>query len=108
MNILSDKDSFEGNFHLLKTYICYNCGKVFNTKQALQNHFRTHTGEKPFICITCGKSFRQKIHLKRHVTVHTGQKPFRCSYCGKVFSRKDHLKTHKKTCQIHIQSQMLD
>ncbi|CAG4969616.1 unnamed protein product [Colias eurytheme] len=49
-----------------KTKMCSICGKAFNTNRILQNHMRTHTGERPFHCEFCTASFSQKYTLTTH------------------------------------------
>lgn len=38
-----------------KTFTCQTCNRSFGYKHVLQNHERTHTGEKPFKCPECNK-----------------------------------------------------
>ena len=76
---------------------CPLCGKLFNTKSALDNHQNTHTGIKPYQCEKCDKYFSQEVNLKTHHISHTEDKPFACSQCSKVFSRKQILRNHSKT-----------
>ena len=40
-----------------KSFKCYVCSKSFATKQSLEVHGRTHSGEKPYECKTCKKTF---------------------------------------------------
>ena len=42
---------------------CHICLKTLKTKQKLDNHERTHTGEKTFRCDICDKSFTTKQNL---------------------------------------------
>ncbi|CAG0901082.1 unnamed protein product, partial [Cyprideis torosa] len=78
-----------------KRFTCGVCGKSLSTKQSLQFHEFTHTGEKHFACRIYGKSFAQSSVLSRHTLTHTGEKPFSCRICGKAFSRSSSLSTHK-------------
>jgi hypothetical protein len=76
------------------------CSRSFSTKCKLQNHIKTHTGEKPFKCSECLlKSFSQKYNLQIHKRKHTEKKPFRCSECSLSFSlisnlHNFHTRTH--------------
>ncbi|XP_055941978.1 gastrula zinc finger protein XlCGF26.1-like [Argiope bruennichi] len=80
-----------------KTFHCKLYPKVFNQKYHLDNHYQTHTGEKPFVCELCGKEFSQKGSRDRHYRTHTGNRPFVCDFCNKGFVQNSDLKIHIRT-----------
>ncbi|XP_050546653.1 protein krueppel-like isoform X2 [Daktulosphaira vitifoliae] len=80
-----------------RPFKCTVCGKEFGYKHVLQNHERTHTGEKPFVCSVCQKCFTRDHHLKTHVRLHTGEKPFWCPHCNRFFVQVANLRRHLKT-----------
>ncbi|KAG8446232.1 hypothetical protein GDO86_013904 [Hymenochirus boettgeri] len=49
---------------------CSYCDKSFGKNFDLQQHIRSHTGEKPFQCIVCGRAFAQKSNVKKHMQTH--------------------------------------
>uniref|UniRef100_A0A8C6WY91 Zinc finger protein 341 n=1 Tax=Neogobius melanostomus TaxID=47308 RepID=A0A8C6WY91_9GOBI len=49
---------------------CNFCDKIFCKNFDLQQHIRSHTGEKPFQCIVCGRAFAQKSNVKKHMQTH--------------------------------------
>ena len=49
---------------------CQYCNKGFLKNFDLQQHMRSHTGEKPFQCIVCGRAFAQKSNVKKHMQTH--------------------------------------
>ncbi|XP_038863525.1 zinc finger protein 341-like [Salvelinus namaycush] len=53
-----------------KSLKCNFCDKVFSKNFDLQQHIRSHTGEKPFQCIVCGRAFAQKSNVKKHMQTH--------------------------------------
>lgn len=77
-----------------KVFSCSICQRTFGYKHVLQNHERTHTGEKPFECKQCGKRFTRDHHLKTHMRLHTGEKPYNCTHCDRQFVQVANLRRH--------------
>ncbi|CAH0555901.1 unnamed protein product [Brassicogethes aeneus] len=81
-----------------KRHVCPTCSKTFECNYRLNEHIRTHTGERPNVCDTCNKRFNSKSDLKRHVVIiHLNIKKYKCQHCGKGFSRKFYLRDHERT-----------
>ncbi|XP_005109431.1 ikaros family zinc finger protein [Aplysia californica] len=75
---------------------CNYCGLVLSSSNALIEHKRIHTGDRPFVCHVCNKRFTQKAHLNIHKRTHTGEKPYACHICHKRFAQSSHLTSHKR------------
>ncbi|XP_041489446.1 zinc finger protein 120-like, partial [Microtus oregoni] len=80
-----------------KPYECNQCGKAFAVQSYVQIHKRTHTGEKPYQCNQCGKAFAWYTGLQYHGRTHTGEKPYECNQCGKAFAGQSNVQIHKRT-----------
>lgn len=53
-------------------------------------------GERPFVCKECGRAFNQKNALETHMRKHRGERPHKCSFCSMAFTQKGNLNTHVK------------
>ena len=47
------------------------------SKSAVQQHNKSHNGEKPYGCELCGRHFADKVQLRYHMTVHDFLEQFR-------------------------------
>lgn len=96
-------DSYEGcekkEGTKAKIFQCKICQKTFGYKHVLQNHEKTHTGEKSHVCNVCNKRFRRDHHLKVHQRLHTGVRPYSCTFpnCDRQFVQVANLRRHLKT-----------
>ncbi|XP_031354236.1 protein krueppel-like isoform X2 [Photinus pyralis] len=77
-----------------RQFTCGVCNRSFGYKHVLQNHERTHTGEKPFECPECHKRFTRDHHLKTHMRLHTGERPYHCDHCDRQFVQVANLRRH--------------
>ncbi|KAJ7497019.1 hypothetical protein FB451DRAFT_1209737 [Mycena latifolia] len=86
--------------HTNKRYKCTHkgCDKAYSKPSRLEEHERSHSGQRPFLCETCGKSYLRETHLTAHARSHLPQseRPFVCSEpnCEKRFWTAQHLRVH--------------
>lgn len=80
--------------NLSRKFHCTQCLRSFTDRHNLENHIRTHTGEKPYRCEICGKNFSKKGNMEQHMWTHSEAKPYTCTICNQGFIRKDYLSKH--------------
>lgn len=78
------------------------CGKAFNRPARLEEHIRSHTGDRPFKCPhpSCDKAFLRQSHLTHHIkSAHSEQRDYTCEWngCGKSFLTATRLRRHIKS-----------
>ena len=81
--------------HGEKTLKCDICGKAFRRRNVLFQHRTSHFPSR-FSCDfeQCNKKFGTKQNLESHLRTHTGEKPYKCGICNSSFKRYHHLKKH--------------
>ncbi|KAK5074481.1 hypothetical protein LTR70_010195 [Exophiala xenobiotica] len=75
------------------------CSKTFNRQSRLDEHIRSHTGERIFKCphAFCPKDFLRDSHLKHHLTsAHSDVRKYQCAWegCDKGFATGTRLRRH--------------
>lgn len=51
---------------------------------------------KDFVCNQCGKGFNQKDAYEGHLNMHAGLKPFKCRYCENSYQNNSNRFAHEK------------
>ena len=78
---------------------CDQCGKKFNTQEAMKSHRIVHFRGKfktPEKCPDCDETFNYETQLRMHKqAVHWPEKPFPCVYCQTRFKTSDDLLEHE-------------
>ncbi|KAG7162517.1 Zinc finger protein 84-like 1, partial [Homarus americanus] len=77
-----------------KVHQCPHCIYSTARKHHLEDHIRTHTGEKPFACPHCPYRCSKSINLTTHIRIHTGKKPYVCTQCPFRTAQKVNLTRH--------------
>ena len=78
-------------------YFCASCSKSFTQKKLLKRHIdRVHNKLKTRSCNICAKSFYDKADLDQHKKTHSGERPFSCAHCDKTFSYLTTAKRHRR------------
>ena len=100
-SLLKDLETDKKKRKCLKrtSYICPICGKTLanSSKNEVERHAATHTGDRNFKCEECGSGFSRDQELRRHKKIHTGHCPFRCNHCQAGFKAEVALRAHKNS-----------
>ncbi|XP_033629820.1 zinc finger protein with KRAB and SCAN domains 8-like [Asterias rubens] len=84
--------------HMVKNYICEDCGKGFACQKQLRVHIGYHkidrTGVMPYSCNFCDRTFRTIQALCIHRPLHSKARNYVCEQCGKAFKSNTRLQKH--------------
>jgi KRAB domain-containing zinc finger protein len=81
---------------LEKSYICCDCGAVFDNFCTLKSHIKQHT-EKIFNkCDLCCSQLSKNKPLTEQIKIDIGEKSAKCGSCGNELSSNNRLSSHRK------------
>ena len=74
-----------------------DCDRTFSTKYNMKRHLDSfHLKIKRFQCMTCLKLFVSKQVLNDHLNSHSGERQFACEVCGIAFKFSSKLSFHRR------------
>lgn len=73
---------------------CSKCGKIYNSKQTLKFHMKTHN--RQIKCSFCEKLFATMYAKRTHEQIHTKDYTFKCSVCDYGTVRRNLLMEHEQ------------
>lgn len=83
-------------FKSIERHKCTYCTRGFPFKYLLDQHVRTHTGERPYVCDVCKACFANVSNFNMHKRIHSGDKPFKCTVCVYATVKSSDLRRHMK------------
>ena len=85
-------------FHMTEKNVkCDFCEKRFVTIGYMKSHAKAvHTHKDRYKCSYCGKGAPNVEALDNHERTHTKEKPFICEHCGMAFAARSNLCAHRK------------
>lgn len=86
--------------HKNRAYNCKKCGKIYNSRSALNDHQHSNCGQSPnYMCSFdgCGKFMHSLGSLKTHELIHTGTLAHGCRFCEKRFRTQGQVKVHERS-----------
>eukprot|EP00055_Hartaetosiga_balthica_P010691 m.46467 g.46467 ORF g.46467 m.46467 type:complete len:442 (+) comp7269_c0_seq1:467-1792(+) len=82
-------------------FVCQKCGKVYNRREHLSRHVRSHTPRSSWHkCCKCNKRFHRRDHLNYHMALHGVSPRYLCAHaaCGMQYSDRKDLLEHQRVC----------
>jgi len=86
----------EGSIKQDGEFKCVLCNTTYPTRPRFQNHYRTHTGEKPFNCTICNRQFADRSNWLKHTGKNGPHYVHRCGVCKKILRYRHSLELHMK------------
>lgn len=93
---------FFNSIHPEPSTDCPECEQSFDNRNALFQHFLTHTS---FTCQSCKKRLRTLRDLFKHNRTNACESELgkrTCTVCNRVFNRTTHLRKHLLTHNAHV------
>lgn len=75
---------------------CKQCGKTFQTEAEYDKHNASHLVDKPFHCTICDKRYMYTSTYNAHMLSHQKERKFPCPHCEKSFNQRYNLNLHLK------------
>jgi len=85
-----------------KTHTCSKCEKTFSSKNFLLRHVvQHHPPACDYACRKCDQHFTTELSLEQHQKTHTGDKLENICACGIKFNLQFSLQRHQQICQSY-------